>query len=132
MKRFKFFRKTAVLFLALLLCLFSASCAKAPPEAVERIPYTVIGTPTAEVYPDGDTARAPWDMILYKGRLYLGHGDFDKNAGPISVYSYDPKSGSFTESPKLPEEEFNRFLLLDGKPCLPGIDPKEDWTLGNY
>ena len=103
-----------------------------PPETVHRIPYTEIGIPSAEDYPEGDIARAPWDMFFYENQLYLGSGDFDKNTGPMYVYSYNTNTGEWTKSGKLSEEEINRFTLSNGVLYAPGIDPRESWKLGNY
>lgn len=118
--------------LALLCALLLSSCAKKTPETVHRIPYTAIGNPTAEAFPDNGFARSPWDMALYKDVLYIGSGDYDKNVGPISIHSYNTQTSAWTKSEPLPEEEFNRFLLLDGVLATPGIDSKEDWAFGNY
>lgn len=103
-----------------------------PPETVHRIPYTAVGIPSREDYPEGDIARAPWDMVLYEGILYLGSGDFDKNTGPMYIYAYNTATGEWTRSEKLPEEEINRFTLSNGVLYAPGIDPRESWKLGNY
>ena len=123
---------SALCSLLLLFALLLSSCAKKPPETVHRIPYTAIGTPSREAYPDGGIARSPWDMILYDGDLFVGSGDYDRNAGPVPIYCYSTKSGEWTASERLAEEEINRFLLLDGTLATPGIDPREDWSLGNY
>lgn len=32
----------------------------------------------------------------------------------------------------IPDEQIGRFVVIDGKLMIPGFDPTEDWTLGNY
>lgn len=118
-------------FLLLLLLLGFASCH--PSESNdEPFTLTVLGTPTEKKYPDGDAARCAWDMILHEGKIFMGSGDYDKNKGPAEIWCYDPKDGSFTLSGIVPDEQVDRFTLIDGKLATPGIDPREDWTLGNY
>ena len=132
MKKLNPLQKALLCFLTLALLSLCVSCAKGPPETIHNIAYTAIGTPSGEAYPDGGIARSPWDMILYDDCLFVGSGDYDKNAGPVPIYCYSTKSGEWTESERLAEEEINRFLLLDGTLATPGIDPREDWSLGNY
>ena len=127
--------KKRILILVLLLTLLLFSCNGSPYEPgvpVENIPFEVLGTPSAEKYPDGAVARCPWDMILFDGKLYLGSGDYDVNAGPADIYAYDPVSGSFEVSGTVPDEEVSRFCILYDELAAPGIDPKEEWDLGNY
>ncbi len=124
------FRAISV-FLLLLLLLGLAAC-KPNDDDPEPFTVAVLGIPTETRYPDGDTARCPWDMILYEGKIFMGSGDYDKNKGPAEIWCYDPKDGSFTLTGAVPDEEVDRFTLIDGKLTTPGIDPQEDWTLGNY
>lgn len=118
--------------LCLILCFSFFSCAKEPPETVDLIAFSELGSPAKEAFPDNGIARCPWDMILYKSRLYLGGGDYDKNAGPVPVFSYDTKENAWHTGDALPEEEINRFLVVDGALTIPGVDATEDWSFGNY
>ena len=118
-------------FLLLLLLLGFAAC-KPSDSDDEPLSVSVLGIPTEARYPDGDAARCAWDMILYEGKIFMGSGDYDKNKGPAEIWSYDPKEAVFTLTGTVPDEEVDRFTLIDGKLTTPGIDPKEDWTLGNY
>lgn len=124
--------KKYVCLAAILAALLLTSCGRKPPETVHRIPYTAIGIPTEAAYPEGDIARSPWDMILHDGCLFVGSGDFDKNTGPTPIYAYDTETGTWTESERFAEEEYNRFVMIDGKLVTPGIDPRQPWSLGNY
>ena len=118
------------LFLFLSLCLLLPSCTLH--RVISDIPYTELGIPSEEQDPTGIRARSPWDMIVWDGRLYVGGGDFDANTGPLGIYSMDLSSEEWKCSELLPEEEFNRFCIVDGQLLAPGIDPKESWDLGNY
>ena len=40
--------------------------------------------------------RNVWDMQLFNGRIYMGHGDTNSNVGPIPIWSYQPLSKGFT------------------------------------
>jgi hypothetical protein len=85
----------------------------------------------------GAYARNVWDMQVWDGRLYLGHGNSSDdepspNAGPIDVVSYDPETSSFTREYTVDEEQIDRFRVVDGMLTIPGHDPREDWSFGNF
>lgn len=128
----KLLSRALSLLLCLIFCASLLSCAKEPPETVDMIPFSELGNPAKEAFPDNGIARCPWDMIVYKSRLYLGGGDYDKNAGPVPVFSYDMRKDAWHTADALPEEEINRFLLLDDTLFTVGVDPKEEWSFGNY
>lgn len=77
-------------------------------------------------------AKNVWDMQTYNGRVYLGHGDFNTNAGPIPVVYYDPSAGKFITQYTVNEEEINQYKVLNGKLYIPGTDAREDWSYGNF
>ena len=99
---------------------------------IHNIAFTELGNPTREKYPNGEYARCAWDMAIYGGKLYLGSGDYGNNLGPVAVSCYHIASGTWEENTLLPDEEINRFCLIDGKLCAPGIDPQQAWDYGNY
>lgn len=101
-------------------------------ETIDSIPYVEVGIPSSERYAEGIRARSPWDMAIFDNKLYIGSGDYDANAGPIDMWCYDIENSTWSNSGTLPEEEIDRFCLIDGQLAVPGIDPQEDWTLGNY
>ena len=125
----KLIRLLSLLFL-LLLCVLLCSCRLS--RAKRNIPYSELGIPASEQYADGITARSPWDMIVWNGYLYVGLGDFDANAGPIGIPRLNLQTSQWENGAPLPEEECNRFRMIDGRLTFPGIDPKESWELGNY
>lgn len=126
MKHFDRFLRM-LLSLSLLSCLLLSSCGDG-----KRVSFTKLGIPTEEVYAEGIIARSPWDMIFFDGKLYVGSGDYDQNAGPVTVYSYDPRRDKWQKTGTIPEEEVNRFVPIGDTLYIPGIDPTEDWSFGNY
>ena len=133
--------------LAILMLLFTAchpSDESAPPpvneepeapeeaESAKTSIYTELGIPLATKYPNGNAARCAWDMAIYEGEIFMGSGDYNENRGPAEIWRYDIANGTFAQSAILPDEEINEFCLIYGNLAAPGIDPKEEWDLGNY
>nr|WP_145402535.1 hypothetical protein [Paenibacillus xylanexedens] len=97
-------------------------------------------------------ANNVWDMQLYKGRIYLGHGNSSnlgpaQNAGPIPVIYYDAASAAFqtqtvtNSNPSIlpqakkfvDEEQIDVYKVLNGKLYIPGNDSDgESWDFGNF
>ena len=111
-------------FIAILIC-----SARFP---IKNIAYTELGIPTDMQYNEGIRARCPWDMIVWDEKLYVGNGDYGANAGPVDIWCYDKKEGVWENGGTTSEEEINRFCVVENSPVVPGIDPTEDWTHGNY
>jgi len=107
-----------------------SSCATT--KTIDAISYKELGIPTAERYDEGVSARSPWDMVIFDNKLYIGSGNYDTNSGPVDVWCYDIVNNAWLNSGTLPEEEIDRFCFIDNKLAIPGIDPQEDWTFGNY
>ncbi|MBE5951702.1 MAG: hypothetical protein E7260_08950 [Lachnospiraceae bacterium] len=101
-------------------------------KTIDSISYIELGIPTSERYSDGVSARSPWDMAIYDNKLYIGSGDYDTNAGPVDMWCYDMYKNTWSNSGTLSEEEIDRFCVVNNRLVVPGIDPQEDWTLGNY
>lgn len=77
-------------------------------------------------------AKNVWDMQVYNGRIYLGHGDYNSNAGPIPVIYYDPVVNKFVTQYSVNEEQIDKYKVLNGKLYIPGTDSKESWDYGNF
>ena len=77
-------------------------------------------------------ARYPWDMRCYDGYLYLGAGDYNKNQAPNALRRLSLKTYRWETLNGFKDEHAERFLVLDGKLTIPGVDACEDWSLGNY
>ncbi|WP_434751398.1 hypothetical protein [Paenibacillus amylolyticus] len=97
-------------------------------------------------------ANNVWDMQLYNGKIYLGHGNSSntgpaQNAGPIPVVYYDAANAKFetqavtnnnpsvVPSTKMyvDEEQIDIYKVLNGKLYIPGNDSDgESWDWGNF
>ncbi|MBQ3598323.1 MAG: hypothetical protein II987_03550 [Clostridia bacterium] len=121
-------------YLVIILCIFTianlASCSGQ--KTVDDVSYAELGIPTAKRYTEGISARNPWDMAIFDDKLYIGSGDYDANSGPVDMWCYNLDSETWSNSGTLLEEEIDRFCFIDDKLAVPGIDPQEDWSLGNY
>lgn len=122
----RLFKAAIVLSLAVL-SVFSISCAK----GAEEVTPVSLGIPTEKTVRFG-VPRSPWDMIYYDGRLYIGNGDYTDNTGPITVWSYNPENGSWTDTGSLPDEAITKFKIINGALTATGTDPIDGWELGNY
>lgn len=96
------------------------------------VDYTVIGTPLDSYFESNSRASIPWNMQIFEDKLYIGCGDYDANSGPVPVLCYDLRDRVWCDEGELPDEQLNRFCIIDGKMVIPGTDPKEDWDMGNY
>lgn len=84
----------------------------------------------------GPYARNIWDLLWFDGRLFVATGNSsnvgpDRNAGPTPVFAYLPAEKRFVEEYVLPEEQIDRFRVLDGRLWIAGHDPRQGWELGN-
>ncbi len=70
-------KKTVMFVLLLLIALNYSGCLNM------QARYTELGCPTADFYEEDPTARCVWDIIAWDGKLYVGSGDYDANAGPV-------------------------------------------------
>ncbi|HWQ72230.1 MAG TPA: hypothetical protein VN370_07905 [Desulfitobacteriaceae bacterium] len=77
-------------------------------------------------------AKNVWDMQVFNDRIYLAHGDFNTNAGPIPIIYFDPDMNIFTTQFTAEDEEINNLKVINGKLYIPGIDAKENWNYGNF
>lgn len=101
-------------------------------ETANEATYVELGIPSSLQHDKDNRATCPWDLFFYDGILYVGAGDYDKNAGPITVWGYDTAKQKWIETGTLADEEVSKFLLIDGVLTVPGTDPQGDWSYGNY
>ncbi len=107
---------------------FTTSCSNVSHPAS----YREIGCPAGTVY-SAERARCAWDMTIFDNRLYVGSGDYDRNVGSVAVLSCALDDiGNWQQEESLPDEEINRFLLLDGTLTIPGTDPVGEPDTGTY
>ena len=82
-------------------------------------------------------ARNVWDMQLWEGKIYLGHGNSSnappaRNAGPIPIVCYDTRSHRFETEFVVDEEQIDRYRVIGNQLYVPGHDPLDPWKLGNF
>ncbi|HET7459731.1 MAG TPA: hypothetical protein VFJ82_00730, partial [Longimicrobium sp.] len=98
-----------------------------PPDVTAAV--DALGTPFTEA---SLYARNVWDLQLFGGVIHVGHGDSTDNWGPIAIWSLDPATGGLINEFTTSEEQVDEFRVLDGELYVPGHDPRDDWTLGNF
>lgn len=108
------------------------------PNDVTRYVET-LGSPYEFRYKSGEAiyARNIWDMCAFHGKLYLGAGNSSNegpasNAGPVSIYSYDPAKRRFAQEFSVDDEQVDVFRCFGDQLYIPGHDPRESWELGNF
>lgn len=97
-------------------------------------------------------SRNVWDLTVFDGKLWLGHGDSAANTGSrkdvngqrlgtvVWHYTLDggfattPVDGARSALGGVDEEQVDRFVITGGKMYIPGHDPisSDDWSRGNY
>lgn len=95
-------------------------------------------TPYFSIYPGGEAAyaRNPWDLHAFDGRLYIGAGNSANrgpapNAGPVPLFSWDPRRRAFRHELVVDDEQLERFVTLGDTLFVPGHDARESWEWGN-
>ncbi len=126
MKKHIFLLVIIVLLLIFILC----GCSQADASPCFAYKAEEIGSPFSKHY-SNNIVRTPWDMIIFENKLFIGSGDYDKNSGPCLIASYDITTEDWSTY-TLPDEQIESFAIIDGKLMAPGIDPMDDWVLGNY
>jgi hypothetical protein len=99
----------------------------------------LLGNPAAQYYTNSAYiyARNVWDLQSFNGRVYIGNGNASNNlpaanAGPCRVWSYNPTTAQFAAEYTAWEEQIGQYEVVNGELLIPGWDPQEDWTLGNF
>jgi hypothetical protein len=77
-------------------------------------------------------ARNVWDMKVFDGQVYFGHGDAVANSGPIKLFRYDQVSKQFVADFTVDDESIHDFDVVGNQLVIAGYDPRESWELGNF
>jgi hypothetical protein len=77
-------------------------------------------------------ARNVWDMKVFDGQLYFGHGDAVANSGPIKLFRFETSSKNFISDFPVDDESINSFDVVGNQLLVAGFDPREAWELGNF
>lgn len=127
--------KTIIAFVECILifvyCFIPSFKEQVQPQPTPEIPYTNLGIPLAEHYPDGIPARTPWDLAVFDNKLFVAAGDYDANSGPVPIYYYDLTEIQWKTSGTVADEQIEHFKIIDGTLMAPGSDPRADWEYGN-
>ncbi len=100
-----------------------------PKEPQTITEYEIINNPYKDL---SNNAKNPWDMIIFDGYLYVGAGDYDKNISPKNAYRYHFEAEAWEECGEIPDEQIDRFIVIDNQLYIPGTDPTEGWAYGNF
>lgn len=101
---------------------------KQDPEAA----FAELGIITDQWYLEGEDANTVWDVKVWNGKVYRGAGDYDINSGETTILAYNIGTGRWENTGTADDEAVQRFIDIGGKLYTTGIDPLEDWDLGNY
>jgi len=108
-------------------CGEAVAVVKPPPDVT--LTALPLGTPFT---PAAAYARNVWDMQRFGGVIFLGHGDSIDNWGPIPIWSLDPATGALASVFTTSEEQVDAFRVIGGTLYVPGHDPRDDFSFGNF
>jgi hypothetical protein len=115
------------------LLLFLAACSS-PPTLQGDVTTKLETLENPFLHPDS-FSRNVWDLQVVQDRVLIASGDAWKNSGTniqkIEVVSYS-SNNFFTKEFMVDDEQIHRFVVSGEKVLIPGFDPLEDWSLGNF
>ncbi len=147
----------------ILLLLFSlAACTSLLPPLPAETPTSALPTPAVPVIPSASPGPSPgirsrpvsvefeligtpadyhpnprhwglWDLQRWHNRIYLAHGDWMENTGPVHLIYLNLETGQFVRDDGFvaDEEALEIFRVFNDTLYAPGTDATEDWGLGN-
>ncbi len=128
------FRLIFKIILLLSVCLPGLLAAKDYTDALK-----FIGNPYLNRYatPEQAYARNIWNMQVFDHKIFLAAGNSSNrgpasNAGPVPIMTLDPATDQFAEEGQVNDEQIGSFVILNKQLTIPGHDPREDWSAGNY
>jgi hypothetical protein len=91
------------------------------PSQIQPLSFELLGRPAADR--NLSYHHAPWDLQLWHDRIYLAHGDWYINSGPLRMLYYDLNTGEFIheDSYILNEQGMEIFRVFDDILYLPGV-----------
>jgi hypothetical protein len=101
------------------------------PSNIQPLVFELLGTPAA--YKEVGYHSALWDLQLWHDRIYLAHGDWYTNSGPLRLIYYDLVTGTVVHDDEftLDEDGMEHILLFGDNMYIPGTDASEGWDYGN-
>lgn len=99
-------------------------------EHLQPIAFQLLGTPAQ--YRNRGYHSALWDLQLWHDRIYLAHGDWYVNTGPLKTLYYDLHTGEFVHEDEfiLEEHGMEIFRVFGGDLYLPGTEAMEELDHG--
>ncbi len=120
---------------SIVLSAFLTLLALVPPGAGEEHSFTFYLLKVASIgFPTWQLQKDAWrvnELKVFRDKLYIGYGDYGVNTGPTDVLTYDLLKEEFGKEFTVDEEAIDRFVVLDGKLVIPGVDATESWDFGN-
>jgi hypothetical protein len=96
----------------------------AVPSPVAALSEPVLFAAHPSIAAQPEVGRGIDDMAVKGGRLYLGHGDYTANTGPIDIAWVDiATAGTGVALADTPTEEINTFRTFGGNLFAPWVDP---------
>jgi len=98
---------------------------------MRRLRVEVLGVPGS--YSDAITHRIIKDLESWHGRIYIGHGDWGANTGPVRAMYFDVGLGELVhdEAFLFDDESIDDFRSFGEVLIAPGTDAREGWEFGN-
>jgi len=101
------------------------------PAQANTIDFELLGVPG-----DYNTAQSHWslwDLQLWHNRLYLAHGDWFNNTGPVRMMYVDLETNAFVHDKgfTVDEEAIEIFRIYNDTLYAPGTDARGGWDGGN-
>jgi hypothetical protein len=99
---------------------------------LHTLTFESLGIPAS--YRDIPSHWGLWDLQLWHDRIYLAHGDWIVNTGPVRMIYFDVKSERFIHDEEFvaDEEAIERFRVFDDLLIAPGSDSMGEWDYGNF
>lgn len=98
----------------------------------DNAPLVELGVVCDAWYGVGADANFAWDIKYWKGKIYRGAGDYDKNSGSTIIMAYNIEKHIWENTGSVSDEAVHSFIEIGGTLYAPGIDPREGWEQGNF
>ncbi|MGQ9584346.1 MAG: hypothetical protein ACUVXG_02975 [Anaerolineae bacterium] len=97
---------------------------------VQPLDFKLLGVPGS--YNPTPSHWSLWDLQRWHERIYVAHGDWLANTGPVRAIYLDLENGEFIhdEGFIMDEEAIEVFRVCDDTLYAPGADSTESWDLG--
>jgi hypothetical protein len=91
----------------------------------QPLSFELLGSPAT--YRELSYHHAIWDLQLWHERIYIAHGDWYINSGPLRMLYYDLLTGEFVHDDgyMLNEEGIEIFRIFEDALYIPGVEATE-------